>query len=286
MAPCVPFITEVMWKNLRLPSDRESVHLCDFPTADESLVDKSLSEDMAAVRDVITLGSSARNAARLNVRQPLAELVVSSSSNAARHAVTRFADLIIDELNVKAVRLHSGSAPLLTAAARLNRKTAASKLGPALREAEAELATMDAGDLAARLATGPVVIAGVPLERGDFVIEFAAQPGWCGNADKGTQVAINTTITEELRLEGLARDTVRQVQSARKDAKLDLLDKIALHLAATSPELAHAIATHRATIATAVQATQWSDSPLIGAGVHTATVKIDGQQLDITLRKV
>ena len=92
-------------------------------------------------------------------------------------------------------------------------------------------------------------------------------------------------MTEELRLEGLARDIVRQVQSARKDAKLDLLDKIELHLATTSPELAKAIAAHKQTIATAVQATKWSDTPLTGDGVHTANVKIDGQ-LTIMLRKV
>ena len=79
---------------------------------------------------------------------------------------------------------------------------------------------------------------------------------------------------------------VRQVQSARKDAKLDLLDKIALHLATDSPILAKAIATHRQTIVTAVQATQWSDTPLTGDGVHTATVKIDGQSLTITLRVI
>jgi isoleucyl-tRNA synthetase len=187
---------------------------------------------------------------------------------------------------VKTVGLHLSSTPLLSAAARLNKKTAGSKLGAALREAETELATMDAVDLAARLEKGPVVIAGVSLERADFVIEFAAQPGWCGNADGETKVAIDTTITESLKLEGLARDVVRQVQNARKDAKLDLLDKIALHLATTSPVLAQAIATHRDTIATAVQATHWSDSPLAGEGVHTAKVKIDGQELVITLRKV
>jgi isoleucyl-tRNA synthetase len=286
MAPCIPFVTEAMWRNLRLPSDPESVHLCDFPVADETLIDEPLSADMAAVQRVISLGLSARKAANLNVRQPLAELVVSPGSDTERRAVERFPDLILDELNVKAVRLHDPkSGSLLTATARLNKKTAAAKLGAHLKEAEATVAAMNAEDLAARLRKDPVEIAGVPLEAADFIIAYAAPSGWCGVADRGTQVAISTVITEELKLEGLARDVVRQVQDARKKAKFDLLDKIALHLATESLELAKAICTHRIYIATSVQAIEWLDSPPNGEA-HTATVKVDGQPLTISLRKV
>jgi isoleucyl-tRNA synthetase len=281
MAPCIPFATEAMWQNLRLPTDAESVHLCDFPTADAGVVDEALSEDMAAARAIITLGLSARQAAKLNVRQPLAELVVAPGSDAGRRAVERFPDLVVDELNVKAVRVHSGSAPLLAVSAKLNKKTAAGKLGPKLREAEEALAKMTPAQLDAK----PLVVAGVELDAADVVRDYAGPDGWKGAAEGGTRVAIDTRITEELKLEGLARDVVRQVQSARKDAKLDLLDKIALHLATSSAELAKAIAAHRDTIATAVQATHWSDAPLTGDGVHTAAVKIDGRELAITLRK-
>jgi isoleucyl-tRNA synthetase len=279
MAPCIPFVTEAMWQNLRLPTDPESVHLCDFPTADESLVDAALTADMAAVRAVITLGLSARQAAKLNVRQPLAALAV-QADEAGRRAVQRFGDLILDELNVKSVRPHTGDKPLLAVSAKLNKKTAAAKLGPRLKDAETELAATTAEQLAAR----PFVLAGVELDSADVVREYTAAAGWKGVAEGTTQVALDTTVTEALKLEGLARDVVRQVQSARKDAKLDLLDKIALHLAAGAPELAKAIDAHRDAIATAVQATQWLDAP--PAGGHTATVKIDGQSLAIALQKV
>ncbi|MBA4064966.1 MAG: hypothetical protein C0501_14880 [Isosphaera sp.] len=282
MAPCVPFVTETMWQNLRRPTDPESVHLCDFPAPDAALVDEQLSKDTDAVRAVITLGLSARQQAKLSVKQALAALVVSPASDAERRAVERFRDLIVDELNVKAVRLHDPAAgPLLTETARLNKKTAAAKLGAKLKEAEAALAAMTPAERDAR----PLVLAGVELEPGDLIREFAAAPGWAGVAEKGTQVAIDTTITEELRLEGLARVVIRQVQDTRKAAGLDLLDRIALHLAPGSPELGQAIAAHRQTIAAAVQATEWSDAPLNGAA-HTATVKVDGQPLTIALRKV
>ncbi len=287
MAPCIPFVTEAMWKNLRLPSDPESVHLCDFPKADTFPVDAPLSEDMAAVQRVISLGLAARQQAKLNVRQPLAALVVSPGSDADRRAVARFSDLILDELNVKAATLHDATAgPLLVGAAKLNKKVAGSKLGAKLKEAEETLALANAADLVTVLERGPVEVAGVSLTAADFNIEYAGQPGWSGVADRGTQVAISTAITAALKSEGAARDVVRQVQSARKDAKLDLLDKIELHLATDSPELTKAIAEHRQTIATAVQATRWSDAPLVGEGVHTATVKIDGQPLTICLRVI
>ena len=279
MAPCVPFVTEVMWQNLRLPTDPESVHLCDFPPSSKSLADEQLTRDMKVVQDVVSLGLSARQAAKINVRQPLAELVV-QAADASAQAVTRFTDLIVDELNVKCVRLHTGSEPLLKVSAKLNKKTAASKLGAKLKEAEEALSKMSAADLDA----SPFVLVGVELAGGDVVREFAAPAGWCGVADRGTQVAIATTITPELKLEGLARDVVRQVQNERKNAKLDLLDKIALHLHTEAAELASAIEAHRGTIATAVQATEWSASALEGA--HAATVKIDGHPLTVQLRKV
>jgi isoleucyl-tRNA synthetase len=290
MAPCVPFVTEVMWQNLRLPTDPESVHLCDFPVADAALIDKALSGDvesktvgdMEAVQRVVTLGLSARQAAKINVRQPLAELVVSPASGADRRAVERFAGIITDELNVKGVCLHARSEPLLTVTAKLNKKTAAAKLGPKLKDAEAALAKMTAAELDA----SPLVVAGVELAPGDVVREFSAAQGYAGVADRGTQVAISTTITEELKLEGLARDIIRQVQNERKNARLDLLDKIELHLSASAPELAKAIAAGKESIATSVQATRWSDSPLAGDGVHSATVKVDGQPLAVALRKV
>jgi isoleucyl-tRNA synthetase len=287
MAPCVPFVTEVMWKNLvvnqqgaHTPGSPESVHLTEFPVADESLIDNALSQDMAAVQRVISLGLAARQTAKINVRQPLSELVVSPGSDADRRAVERFPDLILDELNVKSVRLHAAPEPLLTQSAKLNKKTAAAKLGPKLKEAEAALAAMTPAELDA----SSLVIAGVELASGDIVREFSAPPGWAGVADKGTQVAVNTTITEELKLEGLARVVIRQVQDTRKNAGLDLLDKIALHLQPGSDELARAIHAHRSAIATAVQATDWSEVPLNG-DAFTAKVKVEGQPLVIALKK-
>jgi isoleucyl-tRNA synthetase len=287
LAPCIPFVTDKMWQNLRLPSDPKSVHLCDFPVAEEELIDHELSEEMAAVQRLISLGSSARQVAKLNVKQPLAEIVVSVGSDVEKRGVERFQDLILDELNIKSVRLHDAvGGPLLTATARLNKKTAAAKLGAKLKEAEAALAKIDPSAIQAQLKGGTFELAGVSLDSNDIVVEFSAKSGWCGIAEKSTQVAINTAISEELRFEGLARVVIRQVQDTRKKAGLELLDKIVLYLSTPSPELTNAIARHALEIATAVQAVEWSSVPLLGSGVHTAGVKVEGFELTVMLRKV
>jgi isoleucyl-tRNA synthetase len=337
IAPAVPFLAETMWRNLRTPTDPESVHLCDYPIPENTLVDDELLQDVQALLRIVSLGGAARNAARAKVRQPLAELRIQTENKSEQRAVFRFRHQIADELNVKNVALHyvtqyiqsalginpypqiahevltqqilrlNGLDPanllagellshslkrslgvepnnLLIHSVKLNKKTAGTKLGPDLKRAEDELARINAEEVVAKLRTGPVSLAGVELDASDFVIEPQAESGWAGVEDKSTQVALDTRITDELKLEGLARDVIRQVQDGRKTANLDLADKIALHLA-TNGDLARAIAAHRDAIATATQAVEWSDAPLNGAA-HTTTVKVEGHDLTISLRKV
>jgi isoleucyl-tRNA synthetase len=275
-APVVPFLSEAMWRNLTAD---ESVHLQAFPAVVETAIEADLSEDTTALLRLISLGGAARNVAKVKTRQPLAVFVVRPGSDAERRAVERFPEQITDELNIKTVRLHTGNGPLLTATARLNKKTAAAKLGPKLKEAEAELAMADATQIG-----GGVTLAGVDLDAADLIVEFTAPAGFAGVADKGTQVMLETRITPELKAEGLARDVVRFVQDARKDAGLDVADKIALFLGTDADELKKAIDTHWATIAAEVQATERPADP--PAGGHAAEVKVDGQALRIGLKKL
>jgi isoleucyl-tRNA synthetase len=285
-APVVPFVTEVMWKNIAAGRG-ESVHLADYPVADEAAIDTALSQDMDAVLRIVSLGGSARNAAKQKVRQPLAELRVSPGSDADRRAVERFPGLITDELNVKRVTLHAGSEPMLKASAKLNKKTAAAKLGPLLKDAEAALDKLDGTAIEAALAAGTFTLVGVALERADVTIGYLAPDGWSGVVDRGTQVMIDARLTPELKAEGLARDVVRLVQDARKDAGLDVSDKIELYLGADADPLKAAIAAHRDYLAGEVQAVRWSNAPLNGDAYTPAEPrKVDGQPLTIALRKV
>ena len=283
LAPCVPFVTEVMWKNLN--DATKSVHLTDFPQADAGKIDTALNTQMDTLRDVITLGGASRNVAKINVRQPLAEMLVRVANDEEVATVQRFDQLIRDELNLKKVTATS-TTQLLKATAKFNAKSANAKLGAKRKEAEVELASRDARELAKLLRAGPVELAGVALEAADVVIEYSAKDeGYAGAADnKGREAVVFTVITEELKLEGTARNVIRTVNQARKDAGLEIADVIELSLSSASDMLTKAIATHRNTIATETQATTIIDTELPSATYSTSS-KIDDAVLSVQLKK-
>jgi isoleucyl-tRNA synthetase len=298
VAPVMPFLTEAMWQNL---VGEASVHLSDFPTVDEKLIDAELSADMEALLRLVTLGSAARNTVKIKVRQPLAEMVVQPSDARDdqgqlryrdQQAVARFADQIMEELNVKCVRLHNpDKGPLLRHQVKANPKNLGQKnLGRRLAEIQAALAATDPAALAAKLQAGEAFELNCPggvvlLEPNDVFIQLQAPEGWAGVADRGTQVMICTTLTEALAREGMAREVVRHVQNARKDAGLEMEDRIILYLAAEAAALRAAIDAHRGYITAETLTAQSATTPLTGDGVYRANVKVDGQPLRIELRK-
>lgn len=282
-APVIPFLSERMFQNLRTEKDPASVQLCDFPIANSSVVDFELSSDMDALLDLVTLGGAARNKAKIKFRQPLAEVRIQSVSDAIRRAVARFADQIREELNVKAVSLHDGkNGDLLSTSAKLNKKTAAAKLGPKLNEAEKIVTAMLAVEVARKLQVGAITIVDVPLDSDNIIIEYQAANGWAGVADKGTQVAVDARLTDELAKEGLARDIIRLVQEHRKNSGLNMEDRIMLYLWTESAKLQAAIAAHRDHIAAETLTVQWSETP-VG---EVSDAKVDGQLLKIGVKKV
>ena len=288
IAPVVPFLTETMWQNLRLTGDAESVHLCDFPVADEALIDAELSAEVEALLRLVSLGGAARNAAKAKVRQPLAELRIQPGSEVEQRAATRFADQLRDELNVKRVTLHDGAAgPLLSAEIRANLKSLGQKAGAQLQAAKKQLEAMDPAEFQARTANGPFALelpgGAVEIAAADATVTVKAPDGFAGAADKSTQVMLDARITPELAAEGVARDVVRQVQDSRKNADLQMEDRIVLHLGTTSDKLREAIDAHREFIAAETLATAWSETNLDG---YSADVKVDGQALTIGLKKV
>jgi isoleucyl-tRNA synthetase len=283
IAPATPFIAEAMWQNITSPpvatGALSSVHLEEYPKADKALIDRELSEDVDALLRLVNLGGAARNAVKIKVRQPLAELRV-NGGDVERRALQRFSSQLAEELNVKCIGWHDAAAgPLLRATAKLNKKTAAPKLGPKLKQAETELVALDATKL-----TCPIELAGVALESSDVTIEYTAAEGWAGVADRAVQVALDTRITDNLKKEGLAREIIRHVQDARKKAELQLEDKIALYLHSESPELMQAIEAHRDFIAAETQVVEWLSAAIAKCAMTSA--KVDGAVLTIGLYRV
>jgi isoleucyl-tRNA synthetase len=290
-APVMPFLTETMHQNL-VAQGREglSVHLGEYPEADAGLIDEQLSADMDGLFRLRELGSAARNTVKLKVRQPLAELRVQPAGERDRRAVERFPDLLCEELNLKKVTLHdAGQGPLLTVGVQPNMKTLGPKFGARLQEVVAALRAADAAAVAARVQEGlPVELqtpgGPVTLEPADVLVRFSAPEGWAGAADRGTQVMLDTRLSDELKREGQAREVVRHVNELRKKADLAIEDRIVLWLGTDSPELLQAIETQRDYIGANTLVVKWAAQPLDGQAAK-ATVKVDGQPLTIELRK-
>jgi isoleucyl-tRNA synthetase len=291
-APMMPFLSEAMYQNLRTAADPESVHLCAYPTADESLIDEDLSADMEALLRLVSLGSAARNQVKIKVRQPLNELRVQPGDERDRRAVERFADQISEELNLKQVTLYERTnGPLLRYDIKPNPKTLGPKFGPRLKEVQSALTAAEPGDIAAKVSGGQpfeLSLGGetVTLEPADVFVQYHAGEGWAGLADRQTQLALDARITPELHLEGLAREVVRNVQQLRKEADLAVEDRITLFLDTGSEQLRKAIDAHRDYIARETLTVEWATAPLDGAGVFRKEVKVEGHSLKIELRRM
>jgi isoleucyl-tRNA synthetase len=302
-APVVPFLTEAMYQNLIVRGLGDnvcpSVHLGEYPTADPSLIDAALSEDTDALLRIVSLGRAVRNVVKIKVRQPLAELKIQPGSDADRRAVERFPEHIKDELNLKRVTLHDANAggPLLSFEYKLNPKNAGPKFGPLLGQVQTALTRLAAEsakrvgqDVAAVFARGESVALTVgdgtcvTLEPTDVWVLPKTEKSFGGLVDRGTQFLLDARITPELAREGMAREVVRHVQQSRKEAELQMADRIELHLGAEG-KLSEAIAAHHDRIAADCLVGRWSDAPL-GAGAFRAEVKIEGQPLVIELRRL
>jgi len=289
-APVMPFVTESMYRNLVDGDEGRSVHLCEYPQVDESLIDAELSQDMDAVFDLVTLGSAARNSVKQKVRQPLAVMKVLPGDERMRHAPKRFAALIGDELNIKQIVLaDANEGALLREEVKPNMKTLGPKFGPRLKEVQTAILRADPKELGAKVRGGapfefPCPEGAVMLDPADVIVTTIAPTDWAGAAERGTQVLIDCRITDELKREGMAREVIRHIQSARKDADLDMEDRIVLHLGTEAEELRRAIDAHRDYIGSETLTTEWASQPL-GDGAYQASVKVDGQALRVELRK-
>jgi len=287
-APIIPFITDAMHQNL-CPQGETSVHLEPFPQPDPTLVDEELSGQINSLLKLVSLGLSARNALKIKVRQPLAELRVQAGNPSEQAAVERFPDQITEELNVKKVSLHDKSGGhLLLPSVKPSVKSLGPKFGARLGALQKAILAADPVPLAAKALAGaniPFDLEGEAIELApeDLLVELKGPEGFSGVADRDTQVALDGRLTPELALEGLARDIIRNIQELRKKANLQLEDRIELHLETGSSELNQSIQSHGPTIAAETLTLRFAEKP-IAEGAR-AEVKIENQPLIISLKK-
>jgi isoleucyl-tRNA synthetase len=260
MAPVLPFVTETLYQGLVVGREEEgglaprSVHHCDYPEADTGLIDPRLEEDMAVVRSVVTLGRGLRTTARTRIRQPLPGLAVVSHDRSVLAAVEAHAALIADELNLKSVTTSEDEQAHAVLIAKPNYRTLGPRFGAGMAAAAAAIADLDTAEITAVIVGGAVDICGERLALEDLVVERHPREGVVVAADDRLMVALDTNVDPALHREGLAREVVKVIQGLRRDAGMDVSDRIALRWESTDPELASAFAEHAAWIAAEVLA--------------------------------
>ncbi|MGN6274917.1 MAG: isoleucine--tRNA ligase [Solirubrobacterales bacterium] len=285
LAPFTPFLADEIHRNLAGGgSGSDSVHLRDFPAVDEALADPDLEQGMEAVRLTVELGRAARAQAKAKVRQPLRRAVI-VANEAERAAIEARADLVTAELNVKELDFVTDESELVSYEAKPNYRALGPRFGKKMPQVAAAVAALDPAHVAAVLTDGGeigIAIDGADHSLGPDDITLALQPleGYEVEAEAGHAVALQLELDDELRREGLAREIVHAVQNARKEAGLEITDRIDLTLAG-DPDLLEAARTHQDYLAGEVLATSvsYADSP------NGAAAKIDGRDLSITVTR-
>ena len=219
-APFTPFIAEEIYTNLKGANDPESVHLCDFPTANTAARDLALEKRMAAVQTVVELGRRLRADNDLKVRQPLSAIRVAGAD------VKGLEDLIMDELNVKSVEYVSDETELCDVSYKANFKTLGKKCGPKMKSVAAAIAAAGKREEGREKREDKWIVEGIEIALDDVIITRAPKAGLVVASEGATVVALETTLSPELVAEGLAREFVSHVQAMRKEADFEVTQRI------------------------------------------------------------
>ncbi|MFQ6043123.1 MAG: isoleucine--tRNA ligase, partial [Candidatus Poribacteria bacterium] len=241
LAPFTPFIADEIYQNLVLsidPDAPESVHLCDYPEADESLISEELESDMEQVRRFVVMGRAARNRAGVKIRQPLSAITVSARTDAERESVSRLIDLIREELNVKDVNFADDVGQFATFQLKANFKLLGPKYGrltPNLAKAVAEVDPSAAKrelDLYDEL---KVEVSGKTfhLTKDEVEVTLESKPSYAVETEGSYFVALSTELTDELISEGFARELINKLQLMRKEADFHVSDRIKISVQST-----------------------------------------------------
>jgi isoleucyl-tRNA synthetase len=277
LAPFVPFVTEAMYQNLvrRIdPQAAESVHHSTWPQVEAERLDERLIADMALVMRLVSLGHAARNSANRKLRQPLAEAAFAVAMPEERATVEAYADLIADELNVKAVRLLDAAAEAVNFSLNPYPRQLGQKYGPRFPAVRQAVLALPPDQAAARLLAGQAVgveVDGRTLEvlPEEVEVRLQAHPGLAAAAEGAYVAALQIELSEALKREGLAREFVRRVQEQRKVAGLHVADRVSLRVHA-SDGLAAALSEHDAYVRgeTLAVSLETAETPSPGATEH------------------
>jgi len=232
-SPIAPFFMDKLWADLNAVTgieQAESIHLTDFPVADARMIDKTLEERMELAQQVSSMVLSLRKKTNLRVRQPLQKIMIPAQDNAFRLQVEAVRHLILSEVNVKEIDYLSGDANILVKKIKPNFKTLGPKYGKLMKQIAEVVETFDQADIA-RIETEGIYYLPIRNERVELLlsdVDIATEdiPGWVVANSGNLTVALDITVTEGLREEGIARELINRIQNLRKEKGFDVTDKI------------------------------------------------------------
>lgn len=239
----IPFMTEEIYQNIVVSVDEtapESIHLCEFPTADESKIDLELEISMQRIRDIVTLGRACRNESNIKNRQPIGQMFVKADFDLSDDDK----NVILDELNVKKITFTDDVRDFTSYAFKPQLKTVGPKYGKMLGQIQKALAELDGNSAMDILNAGePLKFkssgdsleltdgdADVVLEKDDLLISTAEVDGYMSQSDNDITVVLDTNLTDELIEEGFVREIISKIQTMRKDADFEVMDRITVYM--------------------------------------------------------
>ncbi len=282
LAPFMPFITEEIHQRLvRTVNDKEpaSIHWCDFPQADEGLIDVALERDMGISLIAASLGRKLREDHKLKVRQPLAKVTVISRDPLVHVAINRFMASLASELNVKSVELSADEAAFVAVSCKPNFKELRARCGAKLKEIGAVLANWGHAEVAQLEGGAAIEVVGEALRIADVILERKPVGGSITASEGAVTVALDTELTPKLVEEGHAREFTSLLQQARKDAGLEIADRITVTWSSDDADLARAVDLHEKLIADEVLAVRFS------RGTGSTEISVNGKLVRYTLSK-
>jgi len=287
-APMVPFMADAIYRNLVCSIDKTapiSVHLCDFPKYDEKLIDKALEDNMETVLDVVVLGRACRNASNIKQRQPISRMFVKSETALPEFYV----EIIEDELNIKSVEFTQDVREFTSYSFKPVLKTLGKKFGSkigALKNLLAEIDGNAAMDELNEKGTLTVTLDGVAetIEKEDLLIETAQTEGYVSNSDHGITVVIDTKLTPELIEEGYVREVISKIQTMRKEADFEVMDRITVYESGND-KIKDIISRNEAEISKVVlaDAIEYVDGEV--AGTYGKSWNLNGEDVFLAVKK-
>ncbi len=285
-APFVPYVTEEIYQNLVVNFDKtahESVHLTLFPKYDETMIDKELENNMETVLDIVVNGRAARNSANIKNRQPIGMMYV----KCAEPLPQMYIDIIADELNVKKVEFTTSTDGLTGYSMKPQLRTLGPKYGKLVPKIKAYLAEADGSDIVPKLRNGETITfnidgTDITLSESDVLVEVTERSGFVTEADSKLAVVLDTNLTPELIEEGFVREIVSKVQTMRKEADFEVMDRIKIGCD-KNDKIASIIENNIDSIKKDVLADEFTNGILSG---YTKEWNVNGENVTLSVERV